>query len=151
MKKALLRLCLLPSTFAGLSLGLLLRPWASFGFNPAVFTTIAIKPETWPLRVFKTNGWVVGHVVFLNGETATERTIKHEIFHVRQFEAAGLACLALSIPYVFVGQWPYALAAWALGPWVYYLGGTLRAFLAGERPYADNHLEEAARRHAGQE
>ena len=99
--------------------GLLLAPF--FASRRRVRGALLAAGASWPTRL----GWpfraiTLGHVI-LSIDRLDERTLEHELAHVRQYERLGIL------------MWPaYVLAsAWA--------------WAAGRRAYHDNRFERAAR------
>ncbi|MQB01170.1 MAG: hypothetical protein GEU78_12905 [Actinobacteria bacterium] len=86
---------------------------------------ILAEGASWPRRLgWKYRAITFGHIV-LALEELDEKTLAHELEHVRQYEKAGILYVPL------------------------YLLASLRAVLKGGHYYRDNSFEVAARRAAG--
>jgi len=113
---------------------------------------VRLKKDSWPMRTWYKNwgGTAFGHA-FMLAPDMSEQVSKHELVHVEQLEASALAGLILGILFAVLGWWWVGLLVWPLNTALVYLCAGATAALRGKTFYRGNHLEEAARRGAGQE
>jgi hypothetical protein len=96
-----------------------------------------------PLPTFR--GMTFGHAIIIEIEYKdNEKLMRHEMFHVKQIEAAAVTGGILAAFFAFMGlRW--SLLVFAFMPWISYYASSLTAWMLGGRIYRDNHLELGAR------
>lgn len=148
MRKLLLLVVCLPADVLGALIALPVflfasdfDVWASRGM--LVFT---LRRDSWFYREVY-SGWTAttfGHVV-MRAPTATEDTLRHEGFHVEQFEADCVLAGVLAGVCVLAGVPWLGLALWAVTPMLATFSAFGQAAVKYGMPYWMSHRERAAR------
>ncbi len=119
--------------------------WGAPGEWAGTVYLFRLRWGSWLQRVWgaRWGGWTSGLAIMLDFD-AGPRTRRHELCHVVQFQATGVAGLLIALGCVWFSPW-LALGVWALAPFVIYVGAGLASVFGGNSFYHSQYFEAMAR------